>query len=493
MAEDSRLWNTNGVGDGDDAGITTAEMNEIFRGLFAGHLGTNLGGVRPDYLNELAVTGTSSPVAVASGMAVVYGKIYINSASVNIAISTPSVNPRIDRIVLRADWSVQEIRITRIAGTENVSPVAPALTQVANTTWDIPLATVAITTGGVITVTDVREWLTLLGDNSVITEKIADLAVTTAKIAAANVTQAKMANNSVGTAQILDDNVTTAKILNSNVTTAKINDGAVTSAKIADGATLAEILDDDGAGSGLDADLLDGLDGAGYALVSHNHSGANITSGTVADARIASTITRDSEVMSIVLAADGAASTLDADLLDGVQGAGYALVAHNHTLDSLSDVSVAGKATNDFLQWNGTNWVPTAASTSSALSMLVLPLAFGSIAPGSSTSYIEAATNLSRLQFNADKLPSGATVKLYARIQTSSGTSYVELRNRTDSASITGSEVSSTTTTSGGLMVSSGDIKANLASGEKQYSLRFKQSAGAITETVYEVYLLVEW
>ena len=44
-----------------------------------------------------------------------------------------------------------------------------------------------------------------------------------------------------------------------SVTTVMITNGAVTAAKIADGATLAEISDNDGDGSGLDADLLDGL------------------------------------------------------------------------------------------------------------------------------------------------------------------------------------------------------------------------------------------
>jgi hypothetical protein len=34
-----------------------------------------------------------------------------------------------------------------------------------------------------------------------------------------------------------------------------------------------------------------------------------------------------------------------------------ALAIHNHTLDGLSNVSTAGKLTNDLLKWNGTNWV----------------------------------------------------------------------------------------------------------------------------------------
>jgi hypothetical protein len=60
-----------------------------------------------------------------------------------------------------------------------------------------------------------------------------------------------------------------------------------------------------------------------YAPISHAHAGEDITSGTVAEPRIASSITRDSEVFSLVLASDGSGSTLDADLLDGQQGSFY--------------------------------------------------------------------------------------------------------------------------------------------------------------------------
>ncbi len=61
-------------------------------------------------------------------------------------------------------------------------------------------------------------------------------------------------------------------------------------------AALAYLLANDGAGSGLDADLLDGLDSTAFAAASHNHSASDITSGTIDDARIPSGIARDSEV-----------------------------------------------------------------------------------------------------------------------------------------------------------------------------------------------------
>lgn len=111
-------------------------------------------GVLDTYLNELAVTGSASPVSVATGAGMSDGKFYRNGSPVDIVIPTPSVSPRIDRIVLRKSWSAQTVRLTRIAGSEG--GLAPSLVQVDGTTWDIPLAEITITTGGSITIVDER-------------------------------------------------------------------------------------------------------------------------------------------------------------------------------------------------------------------------------------------------------------------------------------------------------------------------------------------------
>ena len=59
-----------------------------------------------------------------------------------------------------------------------------------------------------------------------------------------------------------------------------VNEGqanSITSAMIQDGATLAEIVDNDGSGSGLDADLLDSYHASSFALSLHSHDHGALT------------------------------------------------------------------------------------------------------------------------------------------------------------------------------------------------------------------------
>ncbi len=77
------------------------------------------------------------------------------------------------------------------------------------------------------------------------------------------------------------------------------------------------------------ANLLDGRDSTAFASSGHGHSGADIVSGTVAAARIDPAIARDAEIMPIVLANDGANSGLNADMLDGLDSAAYWKITGN--------------------------------------------------------------------------------------------------------------------------------------------------------------------
>ena len=112
----------------------------------------------------------------------------------------------------------------------------------------------------------------------------------------------------------------------------------------------------DGPGSGIDADTVDGLHASAFAAASHAHPGEAITSGTVADAVIAASIARDSEILPTVLANDGSGSNLDADRLDGLSSlafqrrlARYAIVAANGT----GDYEDPAAAIADLATWCG--------------------------------------------------------------------------------------------------------------------------------------------
>lgn len=247
MAEFSMFWTTGTTGDGANP-YTMAQVTAwLRRTLTPGQAG---GGVLKGHGNELAVTGSSSPVTVGTGGAVVYGYPYENDAAASVAIPTPSGVTRIDRIVLRASWAAQTVRITRVAGTEGGG--APALTQNPGTTYDIPLAQVSITPGGAITITDERVFCVF--GTAVPSANIVDGAITTAKLAAgvlsADATgRAKMANGFVTDAQVAASaGIAQSKISNAvrTIDAAKLQGKAASDfAKVADARMYSLTGDDD--------------------------------------------------------------------------------------------------------------------------------------------------------------------------------------------------------------------------------------------------------
>lgn len=184
MSEFSLFWTTGATGDGASP-YTMPQLTAWLRRTFtAGAAGEGiLGGS-----GSLAVSGVASPVSVAVGGASVYGYPYETDTVVAVAIPTPVSATRIDRIVLRADWTAQTVRVTRVAGAEGGA--APSLTQTPGATYDIPLAQVSITTGGVITITDERVFCHFA--TRVAEANLDDSAVTTNKIAANAISDARL-------------------------------------------------------------------------------------------------------------------------------------------------------------------------------------------------------------------------------------------------------------------------------------------------------------
>lgn len=105
---------------------------------------------------------------------------------------------------------------------------------------------------------------------------------------------------------------------------------------------LAKLLTVDGAGSGLDADTLDGLSSASYQLASGY---------TAAD------------VLAKLLTVDGAGSGVDADLLDGLNGAAYAPLA-SPTFTGTPAAPTPANTVN-------TTQLPTMAALQSVLAALI--------------------------------------------------------------------------------------------------------------------------
>lgn len=96
------------------------------------------------------VTGTRT-VQVFSGDMAVNGVLVRNDAPANVSFAAQSGgNSRIDYVVLEVDWSgtvstASTIKV--IQGTAAASPVAPSLTRVAGTLWQVGLARVSIASG----------------------------------------------------------------------------------------------------------------------------------------------------------------------------------------------------------------------------------------------------------------------------------------------------------------------------------------------------------
>jgi hypothetical protein len=265
MAQTSIMWTTGGAGDGASA-YTQAQVSDWLRRT---HLNDPTAqGVIPDYpktgSKELAAAASGTTVNVSPGAAVVYGFPYESTATEGIVVPTPTIGTTGHRIVLRADWTARTVRLALISSSNGVSAL-PALTQNAGTTWEIAIYSLTITTGGVITLTDVRGWLH--ANTRVSTAMLDDGAVATAKLADGSVSSAKLA---------------------SGAALANLANASVTAAKLASGVAVANLgytpwhAGNDGDGSGLDADTIAGLDLAPLRRQGGNATNWGSSGGTTA-------------------------------------------------------------------------------------------------------------------------------------------------------------------------------------------------------------------
>lgn len=193
MGQHSRLWNGTSLGDATEAPYDfDTELAEIFQALTGAESSPYKGGVirgvttfRGTATGKLTATGTGTPVAISTGLGLSYGAWYWNDAAISMVVDSPGSSSRDDVIVLRKDWALQTTTIIRIKNNTEGTSAIPALgagvavtpanvaivgnttyTRTYGTCWDVPLWQMRVTTGGLITLTDLRTWLPYHDDQS---------------------------------------------------------------------------------------------------------------------------------------------------------------------------------------------------------------------------------------------------------------------------------------------------------------------------------------
>lgn len=160
MTEFSAFWNGTSVGDATaapyDANTEFANWSRAIIGYGANRNNSGVlygSGSEAAQLEGVQVTANSPAamnVLVNIGNALVHGTWYANDSALTLTVAAnASGNPRIDTIVLRKTWASQQVRAAILTGTPAASPVPPNLTQSDGTTWEIPLADIAVANGAV--------------------------------------------------------------------------------------------------------------------------------------------------------------------------------------------------------------------------------------------------------------------------------------------------------------------------------------------------------
>lgn len=152
MAESSLPWAGTTVG---DAGPYTDDAwSDMYSKLFQSD--RTLQGPIFGLLGQLAVTNPAGTTfRIASGYAIVDGKVYTNTANVDLAGAVPASGSNFYTIVLRKNFTAQTVRLA-LLGPDVSAP--PAVTQTDGTTWEIAIATAEITDAAAVTITDVRSF-----------------------------------------------------------------------------------------------------------------------------------------------------------------------------------------------------------------------------------------------------------------------------------------------------------------------------------------------
>lgn len=154
MTEKSYYWGGTITGDASLAPYDDDEFSDNWNFLLAYDRVTQgvISTARSSYTGFLNVTNPAgTTVRVATGAALVDGKLYTNDANIDFSAATAN---QYYTVVLRKSWSGQTVRAA-LLGPQVGSP--PSVTQTDGTTWEISLATV-YNNAGTLEITDARSY-----------------------------------------------------------------------------------------------------------------------------------------------------------------------------------------------------------------------------------------------------------------------------------------------------------------------------------------------
>ena len=93
--------------------------------------------------------------------------------------------------------------------------------------------------------------------------------------------------------------------------------------------------------------------GARPEKAGHEHDASDIISGTLSDERLSENVAMDDEVLSILLDFDGPGSTLNADLLDGKNSTDFATAGHKHDASDIVSGELPDERISDAITISG--------------------------------------------------------------------------------------------------------------------------------------------
>lgn len=130
-------------GDGDIYEYTASEFNTILKAITGN-------GVVKGQANEMAITVNELTVTVDTGIAFAEGRIGQIKSAKTLTLDAATAN-RTDTIIMRVDVANRNVSLNVLKG-------STTLTQ-TELVYEIPLAEIAVTTGGATTVTDKRAFI----------------------------------------------------------------------------------------------------------------------------------------------------------------------------------------------------------------------------------------------------------------------------------------------------------------------------------------------